>query len=291
MKKVISFLTVLCIMVPLCMPVADAVVSDEENVVATFTFNEYDALIQDMGSQYSQVSLNESTIEQLILDRANLSTNQLRLMGYSTDQIEILKNYDGSPLVENPQLRGVFANLSGEITKVLANEKEIYVLFAWEWDKNPILSSQAITDQIGIAYNATNSNSQPMNVKTTTSVAYVRYYKDARLLDTVSYHPQVVEPNHFSKLSFPCGANFQLPDSYYTGFAKTGTLNLIFSPEAPNNPIYSVSVAIGYCHFAHDTGITLNVNAGIFGLGFNFSGNEMYYGVVTFYADGRVVKH
>lgn len=93
--------------------------------VGSFVKSEYDMYVELqntpvealLDSGYSQNTIDEiknTSIEEALYERAQLTEDELRNMGYSPEKIKRLKEYDGSPLSENPQLRGGYLQTSQE---------------------------------------------------------------------------------------------------------------------------------------------------------------------------------
>ena len=77
--------------------------------------NEYDTLITIKQNLRTKRTLEEnlnSTIEGAILERSSLPKETLSKIGYTNSQIKILKEYDGSPIEDNPQLRSVAGSIT-----------------------------------------------------------------------------------------------------------------------------------------------------------------------------------
>ena len=268
-------------------PAADT----SDGIISSYTVSEYDILCASSNNlQLQSIGTNTNfTVEDAILERAALPESILQTMGYSAAQIEVLKAYDGSPLVENPQLRSVLASMTGTIRTVSVSSSSITLQFQWLWDQAPAFAGTAITENVGIAFKGINPSSTEMLLNVS-GWTYIGYYTGTTYKTHVyNYDLQTPDPHEFAKFVFPCG-NI-VDSSGIPAYCKSGTVQVQFTPAVAGNPISAVSVAFGYDHFVLGTGIGLSAALGPIGLGFDFSGSEMYYGCATAYADGRLVLY
>ncbi len=92
-----------------------AFAAGKANGESTTITNEYEMLLQTREAQQRENTLFRSAgadyAELAYLERAALPEETLRDMGYSQEQISILKAYDGGPLEEHPELRAASSNL------------------------------------------------------------------------------------------------------------------------------------------------------------------------------------
>lgn len=71
-----------------------------------------------------------------------------------------MKEYDGSPIEDNPQLRGIFANINGRLRLRSQDDDSVCVKFEWDWDGLPMLSGYAVTDVVTCAWLGVDSNTR-----------------------------------------------------------------------------------------------------------------------------------
>lgn len=126
-KKVLSILLTMTMLLSMC-ATAVAEEIEMEEVIASFTTNEYDSVmklkqtsdaeLKKLGYSAEDIAAIRSfSFEKAFLERAQLPENELYGLGYNADQINLLKSYDGSSLEDNPQIKGLIAKITGNITK------------------------------------------------------------------------------------------------------------------------------------------------------------------------------
>ena len=152
------------------------------------TVNEYDIKLESMAQEakaleeagYSLQEIEESrtySAEKKLLELAELPDEQLIALGYTSEQIDILKAYDGSPLEENPQLRAAMPSLTTSVTAGDCNSQHLCAHLNWEWSAAPatydyqdvVVCQFEAFDQGGYTIGAVQYNTSYTN-------SYVRYY-------------------------------------------------------------------------------------------------------------------
>lgn len=134
--------------------------SNEPILISSSVTNEYDILVADQESAEGAASCNDGpSVEEILLERAQLPTDVLTTKyGYSNEDIAILKSYDGSPIEDNPQLRGIFADLHGYLYRMDYNDHGVTVRFSWNWEGMPVTTQ---TDVVTCAWVGVNSKNGP----------------------------------------------------------------------------------------------------------------------------------
>ena len=124
--------------------------------------NEYDILVEVKNSPMKTKKLEKklnSTIEETILERANLPEETLYKLGYTDHQIKILKEYDGSPIEDNPQLRSAAGAIGSDFHLVKRSSKGMTVLLNWRWKTLPF--TPGLSDNFGCGwYNISSSGTR-----------------------------------------------------------------------------------------------------------------------------------
>ena len=98
-------------------------VSASDDIIVTpvsFSVNEYDIIMTQKQNKNTSMSFSDNTeinsYEQLYLERARLSPLELiEVHGYTEEQVQILKEYTGTPIEETPELRRASASCSGYV--------------------------------------------------------------------------------------------------------------------------------------------------------------------------------
>lgn len=231
---------------------------EKEVPIATFTQSEYDMYMEFKQTPQSELItrgysiddielITKFSIEETLLERAKMSEEKLYNMNYNAKQIAILKEYDGSPIEQNPQLKGVFADLTGTISKVGHSTYRMKTKFTWEWSNEPLFSGTAITDIVACGFTATNNNNMNSVVTTVPSgtTCSIEYYQGSKLIGVKSHPISYKDPHGNIEVKFKIsdtGNNGQI------GFGKKGTLTVDIQEEKIMNALYSTSFAFGYGH-------------------------------------------
>lgn len=302
MKKRILSLVLAVVMLVCMMPSAAAavktgaigseVVSDGGQVIGSFVKSEYDVycelqntpteiLLKDGYSEETVKAVKETTVEELLYQRAQLSVNELKNLGYTQEAINVLKEYDGGPLSENPQLKGVFADLTGYFSIISFDGTQMKVCFTWEWSNSPLLDGEFITDMVACGFSGTNESNLPctMTLKQNDSSCKVYYYLGKNHYDTVSYDISVKDVHQFVQVQFPISVEVMKDER---AWAKQGTLLISIKEEKQINQLYSSTFSFGYGHTVLTITPSISVSVGSkftggVGLSFGFGTESMFY--------------
>lgn len=275
---------------------------DENGIPAgTFVKSEYDMYVELqntpvkalLDSGYSQNTINEirnTSIEKALYERAQLPEDELRDMGYSQEKIELLKEYDGSPLSENPQMRGVFANLTGSMFVQWFTKTYMQVGFSWEWDTQPFLSGSIFTDIVTCGFAGTNDDNglDIMTFVELNSHCTISYYSIDTLIGRETYEISVQNPHQHVEVKFPMSKVF----GNHGGYAKKGSLTIRVKEENTVGKLYSCAFAFGYGHTGVVIAPSISVSAGSgfsggVGLSFGFNTENMFYKTMILRHDGK----
>lgn len=263
---------------------------NESNATIVTMTNEYDAILelknmpvtmmQENGYSEEEIEAIKSfSIEEALLERAQYSEEELRNWGYDDNQITLLKNYDGSPLEDNPQMRAAMATMSGQLSEVNSSSNKITAKFDWTWSNRPVLSGNAVNDLVTCGFMATSVGSSPHTVTANQVSCLIHYYTDdGTEIGSSTYAIGYIDPHAHVEARFPMAKRF----NNIEGWAKKGTLRVGAVEEAPANQLYSVTFVFGYGHSSvgvePDISVSLNPKL-LGGVGLNFSSftTQMYY--------------
>ncbi|MBE6993509.1 MAG: hypothetical protein E7423_02530 [Ruminococcaceae bacterium] len=281
MKTVKRFLTLFIVMsLTFAFPIhakSESIKIEREKI--TFEASEYDAIIQgrtELSKQllergYSQKDIEamiDRTPERELLQRSQLTSNELAtLYHYTSDQIETLKKYDGSPLEKNPQLRKIMASLSGAVYCMYASSSKIIARFNWQWSSTPQLS--AYTDVVAMTWEG--NNSQGYNIvtqfKSNDSDATVAYYYTGSGVYCNSDHPSfnVLNANHHAVVPV---LRLKSPGPV---LAESGSVTLAVGPNTSNN-LSNVTFGFSFGMVTSSAQFSVSFPAG---LSISFSGNTI----------------
>lgn len=145
MKKLISVLT-LALLLPLFSNApAYATDSFEATISEDIVCNEFEyylvlketstqQLLDEGYTQEDIIELKNFSFEEALLERAQLPVEELFALGYSRQEISILKNYRGEPLVATSSVLRATATATGNIRclNVFGNTYEVE--YRWSWD-------------------------------------------------------------------------------------------------------------------------------------------------------------
>lgn len=95
------------------------------------------------------LELKNTSIEELLYQRAQMPQSNLQSLGYSAEQISVLKEYDGGPISQNSQLQEASADLTGYLYVQSSGRTAMSIMFNWTWSSPPIFSGTGITDSVG----------------------------------------------------------------------------------------------------------------------------------------------
>ena len=288
----------------------------EENVdttedgisIGTFVTNEYDmylemqntptALLLENGYEPEEITeLKSTSVEEILYERGQMSEKALIGMGYSQETIKLLKEYDGSPIEDNPQLYALFADLTGTLNAVRYGTNKMAVQFDWEWSRSPMLAGTLITDIVSCGFAATNEDGVFCSVTydRDTSKCRVYYYvgdgDSASLVNskTIDISAKNIHQNVEAKI--PMSQTFS--DSAM-GWAKSGYLTVGIKEEKTLNRLYSGTFAFGYGHKTGTATPSISVSVGSggisggVGLSFGTGTANMFYKTMNLRATGRV---
>lgn len=234
--------------------------------------------------------LKSTAIEEILLERAQYSTERLKALGYTENQISILRTYDGGPLEDNPQLRGTFADLYGVVLKMAANQTSITLRLSWRWSNAPAMSGIAVHDLMAATWKASNSQGSTINVKlnSSKSSSYVHYYNgyNGNLEATEKQTITVNDPYSSAYVNFAMGR-------WMFGWAKDGWFDVCVDRVGSGN-IYELAMVMGYGHSTFTVTPSVSFSStGALGIGFSFSGRmeQMYQQALTCRYDGTITNY
>lgn len=257
-------------------------------LIGSFTVNEYDSLVQS-GRATDIASSSDSSIETAVLERAQLPVETLLAYGYSNDEIAILKAYDGSPIEDNPQLRGTFANLNGFIYRMDYNDYGSTVRFSWVWDSAPVLHGSAITDVVTCAWVGVNSTNGPhaLRIQSAESICEVDYYQGETFMFRETVDIDDADVNTYVNASFNVGSDNV---SALSAWAKKGYMDVSVSEAVSVGDLeYSTFVfAYGHQTLTASAGFSVSASGISISISPKFGTEQMYNGSVSTWTNGQI---
>ena len=157
--------------------------NDFEIEMSTDTYNEYDYIVairsmtpeelSESGVESNDVSFYTSDApEKELLYRASLPEEVLRdVYCYSDEAIELIKDYDGTPLEDAPEMKAAAATMSADLIEIMAAPKQIGILYSCEWGSKPLWSSE---DAAGVAWEGTYADGGNNNARVDLQSSYAQ---------------------------------------------------------------------------------------------------------------------
>lgn len=318
-KKMISLLLVLALVVGIC-PAAFAGEMDtaEEVVVEETSYSEFelyqnvishsDAELMESGYTESEIDeIRSFSFEDAFLERAKLGQDELKGLGYTDEQIRILKEYNGEPITATSEILRAAAQCTGKMTLMSASESIVYYGYSWGWSAMPL---QSLDDKAALIWAAVDTQGHSVSVSPISQSGYLNYYSAV----TNKLHTQTPltlqsdsESNEFNNVSADIELQKIIPeeaDGTFLIWAKQGVINVKLQIDAAPgaNSLYLVKSygAIGHMTKSCEISYTVSIGGSSTGdasisMGINFTPTTKVSKVgiasYSFYADGRVVKH
>ncbi len=238
MKKIIAVLlipTIITVMTPLaaaCSTFGTKMTNEEGYVYVDKTrydYNEYDYIVGIReASQQGIIPMNLSNeefevitsdaIETELLHRASLPVEVLQSgYGYSDEAIRILKEYDGKPVENSPELRTVMASFYGALGETVCTSTRIGVIYTWEWSNKPLWLHK---DGVTLSWEGTYEDGLSNNMRFDIHSSYAR----------INYICDSVEGAEQEKTVTLDSTEYFSSDAYTNGVALQFAASEVFSP-------------------------------------------------------------
>lgn len=226
-----------------------------------------------------------------MLELANLSSSVLsNSYGYTSEQIGILKAYDGRDLSDYPAIRAVTSTLTGSIVSPEHSSTSITARLNWYWSTPPAFYSYE--DVIGVRWQGINSSAQNISLSLDTSgsnsYAYVTYYSTGDY--TTSEYTEYLSFLNTSPYSHTEVA-FNRLSSSLLGYAKMGSVRV--KVNVPS----TTTAAISEASFIFAYGLTSSSNSysiafpASFSITFGTTTSQAMYKTVVIAPDGTITNY
>lgn len=293
-KKILSSLFVISFILSMIMT-ASAISIDSNDVIASISFaaTEYDLVMEFKQtpavllekSGYSPETIEAFKIfsfEEALLERSQLSEDELYNMGYNESQILILKSYDGSSLEDDSQMNSIFASVTGNLSGESCSKNQIAANFSWEWDHAPLMSGRFINDIVACSVSATNDEGIPcaLMVDSDSSSCMIEYYRKDSKIGEACFDVLTNNSYGIPESKFPMSKSFDNK----AGWAKKGTMIVSVKEVVTVNKLSSAYFIFGYGHSV----LTLDPSIGTpySGLTFGPGTDNMFYKTIGLRHDG-----
>lgn len=173
-------------------------IPDYIEILGTKTINEYDIIVKAKTQSKDSLlaeGISAQTIDYIangqveneLFARSQMTDSELTQMGYSPDEISILRNYDGSPLEKNPQLRTVTSKFNVSIGKVASGNYYATALCSFYWTVKPVVVLAGASDYVSCSWVGTAKDNKTCSMRHVTSACSIKYSDGS----TKSYSPSV----------------------------------------------------------------------------------------------------
>ena len=248
----------------------------------TYCINEYEmynAMISqsdqeliDSGMNADEVEeLRETTFEEMLLERASLPESELSGMGYTSEEISLLKEYDGKKLTAGSAVLLALADCTGEIYCYTSQTSSTSFKFrySWEWDKLPISHYK---DMVAVNWQALSSSGTIIGVSATSKVCKVWYYSVQTGARKTAFDESLSmsTPSSFSGCSRSFNLTKAVPeqsDGTISVYAKEGHAICTVVPDGSTG-INKLKVYGAYGHAILTASISISYSGGDFGFSF-----------------------
>ena len=256
MRKTFRIAIAICLVLAMVIP-AYATTDTELDGKKQVVLNEYDLIVEarqltptELESQgYEKERIRELTstaVEEELLYRKSLSSDVLiNSYGYSKEQVDILKSYEGTALEDTPEIRSIFGELTFETPNVVTSySRGVTLTVSWEWDICPTVTH---TDAIGISWLPTFGSQNGTLRLSNESYHKVRYRAGS---NTDTYRLQY-DVGVLAGSSSPVGnaqTNFPMRDDGSAYWAVEGTVYLYLVTANGSADLTSVDLHFNYGH-------------------------------------------
>ena len=268
MKKLASFLLATTVAMSLFAPAfaesEEVEKADMKEIVYTHSQDEYTMIkklqtsstneLKEMGYSDEEIQeIKQLNYEEALYERAQLPENELRDLGHTDEQIAFMKNYDGRPLT-NDEINLMSAELVETTYPPIwpdsASATKVVCHYYWEWKSKPVIYGTAIKDVAVIAWAGLDASGDdlPLEINTAEASAVSNYYKDGALY---MQHAQTVRVGDAWESAY-----VSIPGNYLGGWAKSGYFIVPIEPAISGDRIEKVQFAASYIYNANSTSLS-----------------------------------
>lgn len=229
-----------------------------------------DPLVASTCSEQDAAILSND-IENELLRRSQLPDDELHAMGYTDEQIQLLREYNGERLEDYPQIRAATATVTASFSVLNANKITIKLRVNWQWTTLPLAKSSAIKDLLAIGWKGTDSEGHELNVAYTPgqSFSQVFYYESNTSTTGLVRKYDITCSDAYSNISS------KFPMAYYSSmtnnsnwYARKGSF--VITVERTGS-VYIKEVAFAFAYAHSKLGINLSYTFKIEDMSFSFS--------------------
>lgn len=266
MKKIFTTIGIsICMLMCISINSLQAAENHEENIYET---NEYYTLVNQKALEKTTNNIKSTKqpnevgkYEKLYLERAQLDEETLKNKYFYTDeQIKILKEYDGGPIENHPELSLASATLTAKMSTGACSTSKLNIYINWSWSSAPFLSGPGITDVVAARWQGTDNAGRPLNLAVTKAEAKIDYYLSGKI--TESRTVKSIVKGSYNAVETPV-----LMGTSGTALKGKQTLVIEKTGTAPINEA-AITFIYGHCDLlmevsvSYPTGIGLSINNG-----------------------------
>jgi len=259
MKKFISLVLIcIAIITSFTMAFADTelltnnsiVISELELISELRTKSDFE--LEELGLSKDDISIIKSDYaEKELLRRSKLPIDEMKGLGYSDEQISLLKKYDGSELTKGSVYLALSSTCLGSFSSGTCSGSNIRVRYNWNWTSAPFFN---MTDKIAFRWQAVKPNGSYADATVTYSKALAKYYRvTTGVYDSSKDTYYSASLNNIDKTAI-----FNIPmikdDNYW---AKSGTVYMYFYADG-NFTFNYINVGAAYGHKILSGSITVS---------------------------------
>lgn len=231
--------------------------TDNSDTTEVSVYNEYDYImaLKNAPSQQTLTQNNTNAAEEIrafeeaFAARAAMPDDTLEQLGYSLDEIRLLRRYASGETLTDSEMRAASATCTGEITKQGFSGKLVMFTYTWTWNKSPTIGMK---DSYALVWCAFDSNIHAMDgIEPTAKEAKIKYYVGQTYQETLSGTFQESLAVNATNVQFNVTrpAYYDSAGALVNSYAKTGYVKVTVGiPKPTGNEIYYMHVSAAYAH-------------------------------------------
>ena len=214
----------------------------EENIIESVSYSEYDVykklmstsdeVLADEGFSPEEIEeIRSFSLESAFLERAQLDENSLKVLGYTDEQIRILKRYNGEPITDSSEILRAASSCTGELAVYSTSGTAMYYGYKWTWSSLPL---KALGERVALSWRGIDAGGYTINASATSKSGYVNYYSTL----TGQLYDQPTLSVRAADIFDGCYADYEMiryisnaSDGTTSVWAKEGILNVRIVPD------------------------------------------------------------
>ncbi len=271
-KRIICSICILALFVPLISSLTFAatpsprstVVSEYDYITLVRSMSPEELVSAPINSEEIELLLSDAPERELLKRKEKTDKELFQLYGYNSEEIALLRAYQGEAIDSNPSLASLTATLTiSQVIAIFVTSSRVDMKIVWKWDHCPIFTAK---DVFAVYWSPTfNGNNGNMRLNISKSSHIVTYtYGTASFTKTYSF-TQVL-PNSAAKVEFAM-------DHQSDAWASTGTATLYFEATTGSPALNEMDMVFAYGHTTVDFAPSVSFPIGG-GISFGFATHE-----------------